>query len=60
MKILYDSLLEEGTLYDVLPAAKGVWEKDKKKFELYFEENEKMVQNYKVDFYEVEDEDDFI
>lgn len=36
----YNALLESGELHDMFPTFKGEWDKDKKAFTRYYEENE--------------------
>ncbi len=52
----YDALLDGGELFELFPDFKGVWEKDKKAFIRYHEENEQLLNNSVID---LDDEDDF-
>jgi len=42
-EILYNSLLSNGELHDLVPQMKGEWEKDKTKFIKFQTEMEKMA-----------------
>lgn len=51
----YNTLLENGELRDMFPQFKGEWEKDKKAFTKYYDENEALLNG---DLDEDYDEDD--
>ncbi len=42
VKNFYNSCLENGELFLIFPEATGVWEKDKKAFTKYYEENKEL------------------
>lgn len=54
VRALYDSLLDSGELSSMFPQSKGVWEKDKKFFNIYYEENNKILS----DIEDIDDEDE--
>ena len=39
----YEKFLESGDLFEILPGASGVWEKDKKQFKEIYEFNIKII-----------------
>lgn len=42
VKNFYNSCLENGELFLIFPEVTGVWEKDKKAFTKYYEENKEL------------------
>lgn len=52
IKKLYKSLLEDGDLSVVLPAAKGIWEEDKKDFTEFYHQNQQFINDIEVDDFE--------
>lgn len=47
-KIQYDAMLENGDLEILFPSLSGEWKKDKKKFELMWAENKKLIDETEV------------
>jgi len=57
MEQLYKSLLEDGDLLFVLPAAKGNWEEDKKLFSQYYKELNEYIEDIEItDEEDIEDD----
>ena len=52
----YYSFLESGDLLEVFPEAKGVWEKDKKFFTRYYEDNQKLLTDNYLDLDDQDEE----
>lgn len=48
-QLQYNSLLESGELKDMFPNFKGEWDKDKKAFTRYFEENQEILNTNVID-----------
>lgn len=53
----YKSLLESGELKDMFPTFKGEWEKDKKAFTRYYEDNQKILNMTNIDLDDEEFDD---
>lgn len=51
----YNSLLESGELKDMFPSFKGDWDKDKKAFTRYYEDNEAILNTDAIDLDDDED-----
>lgn len=49
----YEALMESGDLEVLFPKATGEWDKDKKQFTAIYEANQKMLNNYDVQFKEI-------
>ena len=65
LRILYDTFLDSGELFDILPEATGIWLKDKETFEgIYSNLDTSLLETPKDDFFKDEEdpyvEDDYI
>ena len=53
----YNALLEAGELLNMFPSFKGEWEKDKKAFTRYYEDNEAILNSNIIDLDDEEFDD---
>jgi len=53
-KQLYESLLSDGDLFDLVSGMSGQWEKDKKLFSIYYDQQMAYINDF-----DIEDETDF-